>query len=155
MSRRPEEQMVVESFARFLTRTTERTWVPSTDEVLTRRNDPHSRKYDCEFTAERDRPIAADVFRLYPLGSYQKLQGDRHKIVNKLMAEGVPPCLYFETPFPEKKHLSPKWFQETARAFREAATSDPAAEVYEFNGVQARRFGESTDPSVFGHQWVS
>jgi len=155
MARRCHEQLIVESFARFLHKTTGRTWTPSPDEVP---NPTNSKKYDCEFTSDGCRPIAADVFALYPLGSDQRVQGDRHKIIDKLTGElqnhGVG-GLHIQTPFPEKKHVDAQWYKKTAREIRDAVTRDPNAQTFEVDGVTARRCGGLEEPIFFGHNWVS
>lgn len=154
MSRRANEQFVAKGFANFLNRTTGRIWTPSVDAIP----NPNGRTYDCEFTSEGSRPIASDFFQLFASGSEQALQGARNRLISKLTAElhdqGVR-GLYFETPFPEKKHVSPQWFSKTARAFRDAVMRDPNAEVYEVDGLYARRCGDHDGSVMFGHHWVS
>jgi hypothetical protein len=155
MSRRSEEQAVIESFALYLKSTTGRTWTASDDEVP---NPTNGRKYDCEFTSDGCLPVAADVFRLFPAGSEQALQGSRNRLISRLIdelrKEGVG-GLFIETPFPEKKHVRPEWYKNVARQFRELIAHDPNAEVYEVDGLYARRCGAPDAPNFLGHHWMN
>ena len=69
--RRPDEQAVIDCFVSFLERTTGSKWTASNDKVP---NPNNSRRYDCEFTSTGYRPVAADIFRLYSLGSDQRFR---------------------------------------------------------------------------------
>jgi hypothetical protein len=155
MSRRDYEGPVLDSFTRFLNKTSGRLWTASSDEVL---NPSNGKSYDCEFTSNGSRPIAVDVFRLFPRGSDQKIQSDRHKLIDKLAAElqsrGLG-GLRIETPLPDKRNKRPQWYAEIGAQFQDAVAHDPNAERYEIDGVIARRYGGAAEPIFFAHHWMS
>ena len=146
--RRVEEQEVLQRFSAFLKRTTGWTWALSADEG---ENPNNRRNYDSEFTSHGCRPIAVDVFRVYQAA-----------VISKFKVAGVESStnhgvggLHITTPFPEKKHVDLRWYQKTAAAFSKAVARNPSAEVYEVDGVEARRCGGHEEPNFFSHGWMS
>jgi len=155
MARRADEQLVLERFTQFLNQTTGRNWHASREEIPNPRN---GKSYDCEFWSDGAAPIAAEISRLYPLGSYQEAQGARQNLIRKLTvelrAQGVGGWRV-ETPIPRKKHCNPAWFKSAARQFREAIEQNPGASLIEVDGFKAQPVGDAADPLYFQHHWHS
>jgi hypothetical protein len=140
MSRRPEEKPIIDSFTRFLARTSRKTWHPSDDEVTL----TNGRSYDCEFASEGATPIAADFFRLFALGSDQKRVMQTAEVALKLSSAlkkvGVDGVM-FDAPSPQPKHLKPKWYQRTAGQIAERLAAEPTTEDFRIDGMRVTRIG--------------
>lgn len=155
MSRRPNEQVVIDRFVNHLARETGLAWHPSPDEVSTRKN---SRKPDCEFTCPGRVPIVADICSLFPLGSHQGDRAKRAKFVARLrpefQREGLG-GLMIDPPPVRKEHAHPDWPRNAASRIREAVRELPVRKRVEVEGFNVERVADDPEASFLRHSTVT
>ncbi len=150
MSRRKNEQEVINRFLFFLNQVTGREWEASSDEVPTGKN---NRSYDCEFTSRGVTPIAADICRLFPRGSNQGQNAARRTLNERLLSElrkAGQGGLLIKTPFIPKNSGRPKWPQTMASSIADAL-SNPRAIGGEIDcdGFKIQRVGDNSEALTF------
>ncbi len=155
MSRRSDEQAVIDRFVDYLLCETGLAWAASADEVSTNKN---GRKPDCEFTCPDQRPIVADICKLFPLGSYQDDQAKRAKLIERLTPElrlERVGGLMINLPPVQRKYARPEWPKNAAVEIRNAAQQLAMHERVEVEGFSIERIADDSAPPFFCYSTLS
>jgi hypothetical protein len=151
VSRRPDEQVVLDRFAEYLKRETGMIWNASKDEVPTLKN---RKMYDCEFTCPGEVPIAVDICALFPLGSDHEYQAKLAKFIDRLEPElqrAKLGGLMIQAPTVRKEYARPAWPRRFVDRLQGRVNQLPVGEHLEVEGFRIERVSTNSDPSYFAH----